>query len=120
SQLEDNAEAVAAWAASAGKLAQFASCASSTTGAPAPTCAPSFVQAFGRLAFRTTLAASDARVTAYTKLFMSGTSNADGAQVVISAMLQSPYFLYRSELGTSSSGTFKLTPFEVATELAYT
>src|SRR5205085_3312156 len=30
SQLEDNAEAVAAWAASAGKPAQFASCASST------------------------------------------------------------------------------------------
>jgi len=120
SQLEDNAEAVAAWAASAGKLAQFASCASSTTGAPAASCATSFVQAFGRAAFRTTLAASDARVTAYTKLFMSGTTNADGALVVISAMLQSPYFLYRSELGTSSSGTFKLTPFEVATELAYT
>ena len=120
SQLEDNAEAVAAWAASAGKLAQFASCASSTSGAPAATCATQFVQAFGRLAFRTTLAASDARVTAYTKLFMSGTSNADGAQVVISAMLQSPYFLYRSELGTKTGGTYNLTPFEVATELAYT
>jgi hypothetical protein len=120
SQLEDNAEAVAAWAASAGKLAQFASCASSTSGAPAATCATQFVQAFGRLAFRTTLAASDARVASYSKLFMSGTSNADGAQVVISAMLQSPYFLYRSELGTKSGGTYNLTPFEVATELAYT
>jgi hypothetical protein len=120
SQLEDNAEAVAAWAASAGKLAQFASCAATATGAPASTCATSFVQAFGRAAFRTTLAASDARVTAYSKLFMSGTSNADGAQVVISAMLQSPYFLYRSELGAGSGAKFTLTPFEVATELAYT
>jgi hypothetical protein len=120
SQLEDNAEAVAAWAASAGKLAQFASCASSTSGAPAATCATSFVQAFGRLAFRTTLASTDARVTAYTKLFMSGTSNADGAQVVISAMLQSPYFLYRSELGTETGGSYNLTAFEVASELAYT
>jgi hypothetical protein len=120
SQLEDNAEAIATWAASSGKLAQFASCAATTTGAPAATCATSFVQALGRSVFRTTLAATDARVTAYTKLFMSGTSNADGAQVVISAMLQSPYFLYRSELGSSSGGTYKLTPFEVASELAYT
>ena len=50
---------------------------------------------------------------------MTGTSYADGAQVVISAMLQSPYFLYRSELGTQSGGAFNLTAFEVATELAY-
>ena len=50
---------------------------------------------------------------------MAGTSFSDGAQAVISAMLQSPYFLYRSELGTQAGGTFNLTPFEVATELAY-
>ncbi|MES1207245.1 MAG: DUF1592 domain-containing protein, partial [Pseudomonadota bacterium] len=120
SQLQDNAEAIAAWAASANKLASFAGCASSTSGAPSASCATSFIQAFGRLAFRTTLAASDARITTYSKLFMAGTSNADGAQAVIAAMLQSPYFLYRSELGAQSGGTFKLTPYEVATELAYT
>ena len=50
---------------------------------------------------------------------MAGTSFSDGAQAVISAMLQSPYFLYRSELGTQAGGAFNLTPFEVATELAY-
>ena len=50
---------------------------------------------------------------------MPGTSYSDGAQAVISAMLQSPYFLYRTELGTQSGSTFTLTPFEVATELAY-
>ena len=50
---------------------------------------------------------------------MAGTSYSDGAQAVISAMLQSPYFLYRTELGTQSGSTFTLTPFEVATELAY-
>src|SRR5262249_60346344 len=83
SQLEDNAEAVAAWAASAGKLAQFASCASSTSGAPASTCATSFIQAFGKAAFRTTLACSDPRITSYSKLFMAGSSNSDGAQAVI-------------------------------------
>ena len=40
------------------------------------------------------------RIATYPTLFMAGTSFSDGAQAVISAMLQSPYFLYRSELGT--------------------
>jgi Protein of unknown function (DUF1592)/Protein of unknown function (DUF1588)/Protein of unknown function (DUF1595)/Protein of unknown function (DUF1587)/Protein of unknown function (DUF1585) len=120
SQLEDNAEAIAAWAASSNKLSAFASCAAQTSGAPDATCATSFIQAFGRTTFRTTLASSDPRVAAYGKLFMAGTSNADGAQTVIAAMLQSPYFLYRGELGTPSGATFALTPYEVATELAYT
>jgi len=102
SQLQDNAEAIAAWAASSGKLAGFASCAASESGAPDAACASQFVLAFGRLAFRGTLAASDPRVASYSQLFLSGSSNSDGAQVVISAMLQSPHFLYRSELGTPS------------------
>jgi hypothetical protein len=120
SQLEDNAEAIAAWAASANKLSQFATCAATATGAPAMTCATSFIQAFGKVAFRTTLASSDARLGTYSKLFMAGSSNSDGAQAVISAMLQSPYFLYRSELGTQSGSAFNLTAYEVASELAYT
>ncbi len=36
-----------------------------------------------------------------------GSSNSDGAQAVISAMLQSPYFLYRSELGKQSGSTLR-------------
>jgi hypothetical protein len=50
---------------------------------------------------------------------MAGSSFSDGAQAVISAMLQSPHFLYRSELGTPAGSAYTLTPFEVATELAY-
>src|SRR6185437_4482699 len=102
------------------KLSGFASCAGSTSGAPSTSCATPFVQAFGRMAFRTTLAAGDPRVASYSKLFMTGSSNSDGAQIVVSAMLQSPYFLYRSELGTRSGNTFALTPYEVGSELAYT
>ena len=120
SQLEDNAEAVAAWAGTTNKLSAFASCAAQATGAPSSTCATSFIQAFGRVAFRTTLAANDPRIATYSSLFMTGSSNSDGAQTVIAAMLQSPYFLYRSELGAQSGSTFALTPYEVATELAYT
>ena len=63
---------------------------------------------------------SDARLATYSKLFMAGSSNSDGAQAVISAMLQSPYFLYRLELGKQSGSSFALTPYEVGSELAYT
>jgi hypothetical protein len=115
SQLEDNAEAVATWAANNDKLSLFASC--TTLDA---TCGAELVKGFGRRAFRTALADSDARVATYTSLFMTGTSFSDGAQAVISAMLQSPYFLYRSELGTQNGDKFTLTPYEVATELSYT
>jgi Protein of unknown function (DUF1592)/Protein of unknown function (DUF1588)/Protein of unknown function (DUF1595)/Protein of unknown function (DUF1587)/Protein of unknown function (DUF1585) len=120
SQLEDNAEAIAAWAATANKLSAFAPCASQTTGTPDSTCAASFVRAFGRAAFRTTLASDDPRVASYSAVFLAGTSNSDGAQAVVEAMLESPYFLYRSELGAQNSGVFALTSYEVATELAYT
>ncbi len=120
SQLEDNAEAVAAWAASAGQLAPFAACAATATGAPTSACATQFIQAFGRSAFRIKLGTSDPRIATYSALFMAGSSSSDGAQAVISAMLQSPYFLYRSELGAQSGSTFNLTPYEVATEIAYT
>jgi hypothetical protein len=114
SQLMDSAEAVAGWAAQNGKLSQFASC--TTVDA---NCAQQFIQSFGRRAFRTTLAKNDARIASYSALFTAEKTFSDAAQAVITAMLQSPYFLYRSELGTANGGTYTLTPFEVATELAY-
>jgi len=115
SQLEDNAEAIASWATANNKLSLFASC--TTLDA---SCGAEFVKGFGQRAFRTALADSDPRVATYTSLFMTGSSFFDGAEAVIAAMLQSPYFLYRSELGTPSGDRFSLTPYEVATELAYT
>jgi hypothetical protein len=115
SQLMDNAEAVAAWAASSmSRLTAFGNCSTLDT-----TCAGKFVTAFGSKAFRTKLASSDSRVAAYTKLFMAETTYTAGAQTVITAMLQSPHFLYRTELGTGSGNNFTLTPYEAATNLAY-
>src|SRR5262249_13934818 len=111
SQLEDNAEAIATWAAANDKLSLFASCTTLDS-----TCGAALVMGFGRRAFRTALTDSDPRVATYTALFMSGSSFSDGAQAVIAAMLQSPYFLYRSELGTSEGDRFTLTPYEVASE----
>jgi len=115
SQLMDNAEAVAAWAASSmSRLTAFGSCSTKDT-----TCGQKFVKAFGSKAFRTKLADSDPRVARYVALFNAETTYTAAAQTVITAMLQSPHFLYRSELGTGSGGTFTLTPYEVATNLAY-
>ncbi|HTQ06079.1 MAG TPA: DUF1592 domain-containing protein [Polyangiaceae bacterium] len=114
SQLMDSAEAVAAWAAQNNQLSQFASC--TTVDA---TCAQKFVQGFGRRAFRTTLASNDPRIATYSAIFTAEKTFSDAAQAVVSAMLQSPYFLYRSELGSANGGTYTLTPYEVATELAY-
>lgn len=114
SQLMDSAEAVASWAASNGQLGQFASC--TTVDA---TCAATFVKGFGRRAFRTTLADDDPRIATYSALFTAEKTFSDAAQAVMSAMLQSPYFLYRSELGTQSGSGYTLTPYEVASELSY-
>jgi hypothetical protein len=117
SQLMDGAEAVAAWAAAGNRLSQFGSCSTRDTA-----CAQKFVKAFGGKAFRTKLADSDPRVAAYTTLFLAESTYSDGAQAVIAAMLQSPHFLYRSELGTAGGAggaEFTLTPYEIASNLSY-
>jgi hypothetical protein len=116
-QLMTNAEAVASWAVSS-KLQQLQQLTCSTHD---ESCAKVFVQKFGRRAFRTNIGDNDPRIATYSKLFMAESTFADGAASVISAMLQSPYFLYRSELGTpsSSGGNVTLTPYEVASSLSY-
>jgi hypothetical protein len=114
SQLMDSAEAVAAWAAQNNQLGQFASCTSVDA-----SCAKKFDQGFGRRAFRTKLADDDARIAGYSALFTAEKDFSNAAQAVMAAMLQSPAFLYRSELGKESGGTYTLTPYEVATELSY-
>ncbi|MES1206748.1 MAG: DUF1592 domain-containing protein [Pseudomonadota bacterium] len=84
-----------------------------------------FITAFGQRAFRRPL--TDAEVTTHVGLFNQGPTlypGVDafkaGASLVIQAMLQSPYFLYRTELGTASAGATKvpLNDWEVASKLA--
>jgi hypothetical protein len=84
-----------------------------------------FIQAFGARAFRRPLAQAD--VDHYTALFakgpmLFGTADPfiDGVELVITAMLQSPGFLYRGELGTNVvNGRIALDGYEIATRLAY-
>jgi hypothetical protein len=53
-------------------------------------------------------------------LIGSGDPFADGAELVLSAVLQSPFFLYRTELGTRpAGGKLPLDDYEIASRLSY-
>jgi hypothetical protein len=87
--------------------------------------AKAFITAFGQRAFRRPL--TSAEVTTHQTLFNQGPTlypGVDtfkaGASLVIQAMLQSPFFLYRTELGTATAGATKvpLNDWEVAAKLA--
>jgi len=82
--------------------------------------AAGFISAFGRRAYRRPL--TSAEKTTYMTLFSSGSTLsgsgsafAKGASLVIRAMLQSPYFLYRSELTPKGQ---PLNAYEMAAKLS--
>jgi hypothetical protein len=87
--------------------------------------ARAFITSFGQRAFRRPL--TDDEVTKHLALFNEGPTlypgvdafNA-GVSLVIQALLQSPHFLYRTELGTAAAGNAKvpLDDYEVAAKLA--
>ena len=85
-------------------------------------CAEMFVDTFRLRAFRRPLTTEE--TARYLALFDAGVTGGDfkvGVSLVIRAMLVSPYFLMRSELGIETApGRFTLTPFEVASALSYT
>jgi Protein of unknown function (DUF1592)/Protein of unknown function (DUF1588)/Protein of unknown function (DUF1595)/Protein of unknown function (DUF1585)/Protein of unknown function (DUF1587) len=116
-QLMTNAETVATWAVS-NHLAQVTGCASADPGCP-----DSFIRSFGKRAFREPL--SDDSVATYKALFAGESAFDDGVTLVIAAMLQSPRFLYRAELGPAGGAApaagapIDLTPYEVASSLSY-
>jgi hypothetical protein len=85
-------------------------------------CLQTFIQRFGRRVYRRPLSADE--VSGYLKLASAaGTATLDGGpSAVLQAMLRSPYFLFRVELGQpdpARAGLLRLTGFEVATRLSY-
>jgi uncharacterized protein DUF1592/uncharacterized protein DUF1588/uncharacterized protein DUF1595/uncharacterized protein DUF1587/cellulose binding protein with CBM2 domain/uncharacterized protein DUF1585 len=87
-------------------------------------CAEKLIDSLGKRAFRRPLTAADhARYLALYDLVAKDDGFAGGAEAVITAMLQSPSFLYRTELGDAAApagaDAIKLTPYEVAAELSY-
>ncbi len=87
-------------------------------------CSRGYLERFGRLAWRRTL--TPAELARYQALaFSSAQALSDpvaGLRWASSALLQSPYFLYRTEIGDavpSQPGWFALTGSELASRLAY-
>jgi len=124
SQYETAIDAATKFAfASATQAAKVLSCVpTSVTDAACPL--SQVLSTFGRRAFRRTLTAAD--VTRYVGVatdIAQGTGGTVllGLQSAVSAILQSPEFLYRVELGTPSTqdgGRNKYTDFEMASRLA--
>jgi hypothetical protein len=85
------------------------------------TCVREFVETFGLKAYRRPL--ESAEVDGYVTLFgAGGTDAANGFRLVVEAMLQSPYFLYHADIGSTGAPTARpqpLTPYELASRLSY-
>ncbi|MEO7092876.1 MAG: DUF1592 domain-containing protein [Polyangiales bacterium] len=87
--------------------------------------ATAFVKEFGRHAFRRPLSAAE--TDQFVTFFLAAapiTGDADpfiaGVRLTVQAMLQSPAFVYRMEVGEiSSDGTRHLTAWEIASKLSY-
>jgi hypothetical protein len=122
-QLETAAEALA------DKVTADAAALARLVPANAPTDAAgkarAFITSFGQRAFRRPL--TDAEITTHVALFNQAATLYPGvetfragASLIIQAMLQSPFFLYRTELGTAAAGATKvpLDNWEVASKLA--
>jgi hypothetical protein len=90
------------------------------------TCRDAFIRDFGQRAFRRPLVAAE--VTRFQALFDqgptlvgSGDAFKDGVRLVVEALLQSPQFVYRTELSASagSDGLIALDSWELASRLSY-
>ncbi|HEY8944114.1 MAG TPA: DUF1595 domain-containing protein, partial [Polyangiaceae bacterium] len=122
-KLDTAAQALVTEARENGKLSALAPCADATGGGEA--CAKAFLRSFGSKAFRRPL--SDEEVDGLTTGPMSayhvgadGYSYEEGIDLLVRVLLQSPGFLYVTEIGESTaSATTALTSNEIATQLSY-
>jgi hypothetical protein len=122
------AEAVATrWKATVTRAAYGNTCFASEAGAE--DCARTFIRTFGKRAFRR--AVSDVESAGLLAVYQAGREVgvtgdpadrfATGLSWVVRAMLQSPHFLYLTELGdpAAASGATTMLPDEVASALSY-
>lgn len=80
-------------------------------------CAEQVAIEVGRRAFRRPL--DEAEVSKFAALITGEASFDDGLRVALQAMLASPYFVYRFELGEPDGDRFRLTGYELAAALSY-
>jgi hypothetical protein len=119
---ERAATALAREATTAARLPGLVGCDPGVT-ANQDTCAATFIRDFGARAFRRAL--EDTQLADYQALYTSTKASAGFAvaiELVLRAMLQSPYFLYRLEFGSPDPGgapVALLTPEETAARLSF-
>jgi len=96
-------------------LSRFVTCAAGET------CAKQFILSFGERAFRRPVTGTEyGRYMTLYKAVAAADGYTAGIQTVMAAMLHSPHFLYRAELGRHlGGGQFALTDYEVASQLSY-
>jgi hypothetical protein len=84
-------------------------------------CARSFIESFGRRAFRRPLTSEE--LEGYLAIYRVGSARdgfRGGMRLVVTGLLQSPWFLYRVEQSPrSAAGVVQLNGFEVAARLSY-
>jgi hypothetical protein len=105
----------------------LATCATGATATQQTACAMTFVQALGPKAFRRPLASAE--VTDLMTVYAQGamTDYATGIGLVVQALITSPSYLYRTELGPTTltadaSGNYpdtQLNPYEIASQLGF-
>jgi hypothetical protein len=86
------------------------------------TCAADFAARFGARAFRRPLDPGEAEklLAVYHVGKEQDQSFRGGIQLMVQAILEAPSFLYRTELGTAGEdGTWRLTSYELMTELSF-
>jgi hypothetical protein len=117
--LDDAAQALVTEARTANKFSTLAPCSNPTS--QGETCAKTFITSFGGKAFRRAVATSE--MTDLVTLYHAGADSPgtynEGIDLVTRGILQSVGFLYVTALGSGSSGTFKLTNDELASNLSY-
>lgn len=116
-KLDAAAQALVAEARSSGRLEALSPCAD----AGGEACAKQFIESFGAKAFRRPLLEAEvAGLLAAYRIGAGGFTHADGIDVVARIVLQSPGFLYLTEIGEEGAGaSFTMTPNEIATALSY-
>jgi hypothetical protein len=117
-QLKLSAEALAHQAVTE-RLATLVPCAAAAAN---ETCAGTFIDSFGRRAFRRPLTSEEK--SGLIDVFRAGIEDgtfADGIELVVRAVLQTPAFLYLTELGTTNASgqLVRLTDHEAAAQISY-
>jgi len=84
-------------------------------------CKREFITDFGKKVYRRPLSSSE--VDELVAIFEHKSTKGDfteGEKLVLKTLFSSPYFIYRSEIGQmQSDGTYVLTPYEIASALAF-